>query len=168
MEGFFNVIFYVGLAMLIAWVYKVVTNLWGIVFYSLLKVLFLRHHKNDPYIFDTDHPRLLISLGIINHVTIGSVYAFIIAVITFYFLANYNVSYGLYSFLAICWSFTIVSGMQSHFRKILLWSCVGGVLALLAFPSSPLFFVYEIVVLAVGIAYYFGKIDLIQEEIFHE
>ena len=159
-EAFLNLIFYVGLASIIAWAYKMIAGLLGGLIFFILRFVFLKRYDDETLL--AIHPKFFISFGIISHTIVGSIYAYIISLTTFYFIFNYRANYWFYLLLALIWGYTVIFGSQSMLYRTLLWSAVGGILTLMLFPYGPLFFVYEILVLGIGVAYYFGRIEQLQ------
>lgn len=110
--------------------------------------------------YDTEsHPKLFVTIGILNHAVIAMVYSFVIFITTFNYADRYGGDMWFYIIASVLWALTLSADIN-NFYIISLVTCVGGlILAWLGFSYlGPI--ILGIISIIIGLVYHLGRVNL--------
>lgn len=163
-----DLILYVGVACFISWIFKLAVGLLsGLVGMIAMFLLGLKSgFKSDRMeaLMLLRYPKTFFGYGVFVHATVGSLYALIIVLFTGYHVHENGGSLWLYIPLSFLWGLSLLNGAEAY-RGTLLSSCLLGlILAYIGLGFLGPFVAWPLVLIA-SLFYYFGRIDLLKQQL---
>jgi hypothetical protein len=109
------------------------------------------------------YPKRMFFVILLNNVTIGSINALMIFIITFNFMLKFNGNFWLYVITSIFWSLLILSYTPTFVGMYFMTSTVSLILMWLGFSIIAQLIIAPITFI-VSLAYYYGRINVVLEE----
>ena len=145
------IIYFIVLAMIIAFVYKMLVGLISMIVGGAL-IFILSGFKfsfNKIELFANKHPKLFISYGVLLNAIIAFIYYAIIGSTSIYFLLNYNINSWIIFALAVLWCMSLINRAES-FHNVLMSCCLfpfiafwffGGFIAIVVWIFLVIYFI---------------------------
>lgn len=164
-----NIFLYIVLAGIIAWVFKMATALISALVALIIGLIFrLKLDKiNELFL---KHPKIFLAYGVISNAIIGFVYSYVILYSTGLFYSYTHAKpWWLFLVFSVIWGATVIYGAE-NFHGILFFTTVLSILSIYLLNAvvfgPPLVL---LVVIVIGMAYYYGRVDMfIENQDYHD